>query len=116
VERGKVELLTTLDSERDFVHVDDLARILPEIALRGRSRVYNVASGHNTRNADIADALQQETGCAITVAEGAERSFYPTVDVSLLREELGFVPSGDVLSRVPGIVHAYRQNRAGGSR
>ena len=35
----------------------------------------------------------------ITVAEGAVRSFYPAVDISLLREELGFVPSGDVLSR-----------------
>jgi nucleoside-diphosphate-sugar epimerase len=114
VEKGAVELLTTLDSERDFVHVDDVARILPEIALRGRSRVYNVASGRNTSNAAIAEALRSETGCVTRVAPGAVRSFYPTVDISRVREELGFVPATDVISRMPAIVRAYRQARAQG--
>jgi len=108
VDRGHVELRTSLDSERDFVHVTDVARILPEIALHGRARLYNVASGRSTGNAEIVEALRKETGCAVSVAAGAPRSAYPPVDISRLRDELGFVPSADVVSRVPAIVEAYR--------
>ncbi len=114
VDRGRVELRTSLDSERDFVHVADVVSVLPEIALRGRRRLYNVASGRSTSNAEIVEALRRETGCEAAVAPGAARSAYPTVDVSRVRDDLGFVPSADVVSRMPAIVEAYR--KAGGGR
>jgi nucleoside-diphosphate-sugar epimerase len=107
VERGRVELQTSLDSERDFVHVDDVARVLPEIALRGRARIYNVASGRSTTNAAVTAALETATGCTTKVAAGAPRSTYPPIDVSRIRDELGFEPSADVLSRIPAIARAF---------
>jgi nucleoside-diphosphate-sugar epimerase len=107
VERRAVELRTTLDSERDFVHVDDVTRVLPEIALRGRARIYNVASGRSTTNGAVVSALEAATGCTTKVAVGAPRSAYPRVDVSRIHDELGFVPSADVVSRIPAIVRAY---------
>jgi nucleoside-diphosphate-sugar epimerase len=115
VERGHVELRTSLDSDRDFVHVTDVARVLPEIALRGRARLYNVASGRSTGNAEIAEALRRETGCSVSVAAGAVHSSYPTVDVSRIRDELGFEPSAGVVSRMPAIVEAYRKGDGGRS-
>jgi nucleoside-diphosphate-sugar epimerase len=114
VERGRVELRTSLDSERDFVHVGDVVRALAEIALRGRARLYNVARGRNTTNGAIAEALERETGCQVTVAPGAPRSAYPTVDVSRLRDELGIVPSADVVSSLPAMVRTLRDARGGG--
>jgi nucleoside-diphosphate-sugar epimerase len=107
VERRTVELRTSLDSERDFVHVDDVARVLPEIAVRGRARLYNVASGRSTTNASVSAALEAATGCTTKVVAGAVRSAYPPVDISRIRGELGFEPSADVLSRIPAIVRAF---------
>jgi nucleoside-diphosphate-sugar epimerase len=114
VDRGRVELRTSLDSERDFVHVADVVRILPEISLHGRHRLYNVASGRNRSNAEIVEALRRETACEASVATGAARSAYPTVDVSRLQRELGYEASADVVAAIPAIVGAYRQSSAGG--
>jgi nucleoside-diphosphate-sugar epimerase len=108
VERRTVELRTSLDSQRDFVHVDDVTRVLPEIAVRGRARLYNVASGRSTTNAAVAAALEAATGCTTRVVAGAVRSAYPPVDVSRIRGELGFEPSADVISRIPAIVRAFK--------
>jgi nucleoside-diphosphate-sugar epimerase len=113
VGHGRVVLETTLDSERDFVHVDDVTRVLPEIALRGRHRVYNVASGRNTTNAELVDALARETGCAVEVAADATRSFYPAVDVGRIADEFGFEPGPPVTTRLGALVRAARAGEKG---
>jgi nucleoside-diphosphate-sugar epimerase len=109
VDTGTVELTTTLDSARDFVHVDDVVAVLPLIAQRGRRRLYNVASGRHTSNAAIVEALRRETRCSVSVAAGAPHSAYPVVDISRLREDLGFEPSRDVVAAMPAIVAAHRR-------
>jgi nucleoside-diphosphate-sugar epimerase len=113
VDRGAVVLRSSLDSERDFVHVADVVEAIAAIAVRGKARLYNVASGRNTTNAAIVDAVARATGCSTSVAAGAPRSAYPAVDVTRLREDLGVVPSADVIARVPAIVRAYRECAAG---
>jgi nucleoside-diphosphate-sugar epimerase len=113
VDRGRVELRTSLDSERDFIHLRDVARVLPEIALRGQQRAYNVASGRNTSNAAVVSALARETGCQVAVADGAPRVAYPPIDVARIREEFGFEPSAPVTASLSSLVEERR--RAGGS-
>jgi nucleoside-diphosphate-sugar epimerase len=109
---GRVELQTSLDSERDFVHIDDVTRALFAIAIGGRRRVYNVASGQNVTNAAVAAALRGATGCAVSVAPGAPRVSLPVVDVSRVRGEFGYAPSAGVVDRLGEIVAERR--RAGG--
>ncbi len=87
-EGGIVRLRSGLRSTRDYVSVVDSAALLVRIAMGGRERIYNIASGILTSNADVIDAI----GCAVEVEPGAPDTAYPSVDTTRIRAEFGFEP------------------------
>lgn len=88
VSTGRVQFLTAPQSAKDYVSVKDVIRWLPQIALRGSHTIYNVASGKNTNNAEIASLLKQK-GIAVSFAEGAKEWSFPVIDTSRLVQEFG---------------------------
>lgn len=110
-ETGSIRLGTAPGSSKDYVAIDDVARALHRIALDGTNRLYNVASGHNTTNGDIAAALARLTGCRIEVAPAARAVTYPPIDTrrlaSLFPPERPWAPAS-VLDRLPEILSARR--------
>lgn len=89
---GAIVLHTTLDSEKDYIHVDDATGLLVRIALAGRERVYNVASGRNLSNADIVEAIRAVLPVTVRVAEGARRIAFAPIDTARIAAEFGFRP------------------------
>lgn len=87
-----VTFRTALDSAKDYVTVEDVAALLPRLAVTGRQRLYNVASGVNTTHAQIAAWLEGQGVCT-DVAPGAPTLAFPPLDISRLRAEFGFAPS-----------------------
>ena len=87
---GNVSFRTAADSARDFISIDDVCRLLPQIAMRGRARIYNVASGHNVSNGEIAQSLERLSGFKSSFAAGGATVSYPEIDTSLIRNEFGF--------------------------
>lgn len=85
---GRVQFLTASESAKDYVSVSDVVRWLPQIALRGAHTIYNVASGKNTNNAEIASLLEQK-GIAVSFAENAPEWSFPVIDTSRLTLEFG---------------------------
>lgn len=105
---GEVTLRTSPESEKDYVSVEDVAGLLPRIALGGLRRSYNVAGGANVTNAELVGRIARLTGCAVKWAPGAETSRYPAVDISRAREEFGFRPSS-ILEDLPRLIDSYRR-------
>jgi dTDP-D-glucose 4,6-dehydratase len=60
INTGRVDFQTTPESTKDYISIKDVIRWLPEIALRGRHTIYNVASGCNTSNHKISKFLEQK--------------------------------------------------------
>ncbi len=87
-----VTLRTGLKSEKDFVSVADVVAILPRLAVGGRERLYNLASGRNTRFSDIADALKRLTGCTIDVAPDCPAVIFPQISIARLQKEFDVTP------------------------
>ncbi|MGC2457111.1 MAG: NAD(P)-dependent oxidoreductase [Gallionellaceae bacterium] len=85
---GRVRFLTAPQSVKDYVSVTDVIRWLPQIALRGTHSIYNVASGENTRNAELALLLEQQ-GIEVSFAEGAPEWSFPVIDTNRLTQEFG---------------------------
>lgn len=56
--KGSCLFLTGPASEKDYIHIDDAVCRLAAIALKGASRLYNVAAGENISNAEIARLLE----------------------------------------------------------
>src|SRR5262249_52517561 len=61
--RGRIVTETALESAKDYVWLEDVVPLLASIAVSGRHRLYNLASGHNVTNAEIIRKLEQFTGC-----------------------------------------------------
>jgi nucleoside-diphosphate-sugar epimerase len=106
---GHIELHSAFDSEKDYVMVDDVADVLPKIALHGQHRCYNVAVGFNTSHARIISAIIETTGASCSVVPGAPRIVSPPIDVRRLKTELGFDPK-EVLSEIPTLINEYRKD------
>lgn len=106
--QGRIELQSSLESEKDYVAIDDVVTMLPKLATQARERIYNLASGRNVRNADITARLQSLTGCAVAVRDGAPVQSFPPICIDRAVGEFGFAP-GDPLDRLPALVEAYRR-------
>lgn len=97
---GRIVLQTAPDSAKDYIHIDDVAELLPRIATQGRERLYNVASGLQTHHAQWTEQLQRQTGCRVEVMPGAPTVSFVPIDISRIRTEFAFVPR-PVLSALP---------------
>lgn len=97
---GRIVLQTAPDSVKDYIHIDDVAELLPRIATQGRERLYNVASGLQTRHVQWTAQLQAQTGCAVEVAPGAPTVSFTPIDITRIRTEFAFTPR-PLLSALP---------------
>lgn len=93
LKKKKVTLFSSLDSSKDYVSINDVAKVLPKIALHGKERLYNVASGRNTTHGEIALELKRLTGCSLEVKSDAATVCCPQVETSRLCGEFGPLPS-----------------------
>lgn len=107
--RGEITLRSSPDSEKDYVSVGDVVGLLPEIALRGRERAYNVASGVNVTNAELVGEIARLTGCRVEIERAAETVRFPVIDTGRVRREFGFAPSS-VLRDLPRLIDSYRRH------
>ena len=88
--------------------MDDVTRVLPQIARSGRHMIYNVAGGTNTSHREIFDAVRRATGCRIEVADGSPTVYFPPVSIERVRQEFGFSPYR-VLDSLPDLISAYQR-------
>lgn len=89
---GRVKFLTAPQSVKDYVSVTDVIRWLPQIAQHGSHTTYNLASGKNTSNAEIA-ALLAQRGVAVSYAVDAPEWSFPVIDTRRLAQEFGSAQS-----------------------
>ncbi|MFQ5589141.1 MAG: NAD-dependent epimerase/dehydratase family protein [Nitrospiria bacterium] len=106
VERGKVVLTTSMASEKDYVSVEDVVALLPKIAVSGRERLYNVASGENISNRILLREIQRHTGCAVTMADHTQVSRFPEIAITRIKSEFGFLAKG-LIPAIGGLIPQY---------
>lgn len=83
----KLLLHTALESEKDYIHVDEAIDLLIGIMLGGREKIYNVASGFNTSHAEISKRLTNITGCKVEVAGDAPIVRFPEISTERIDRE-----------------------------
>ncbi|HEX2593235.1 MAG TPA: SDR family oxidoreductase [Rhizomicrobium sp.] len=84
VETRRIVLGSALSSEKDYVSVDAVVGALQAIAVAGRERLYNVASGKNISHKDIVTRLENLTGCSVTTVTDAPSIKFRPIDVTRL--------------------------------
>lgn len=90
--RGSVILRSALESEKDYLHVEDAAMMLADIASGGRHRIYNVASGVNISHRQWVDALRLHFGCSVHFVPDPPIQIFPRISIERYCEEFAFRP------------------------
>ena len=108
ITKKKILLETALDSQRDYISVNDVVETLIKIAVGGRERIYNVASGQSVSHLELTNAISEITGCQVEVKEHAPKLSFPPIDISRIRNEFGFQPAR-ILDELKGLVDSYRR-------
>jgi nucleoside-diphosphate-sugar epimerase len=104
----KITLKTSLDSEKDYVYIDDVLNILPKISLEGKNTIYNIASGKNISNKKIVEKIQDIIDCEVEVVKNATRYTFPKISIERIQREFDFKPVS-ILDRFEDIIKKYKK-------
>ena len=108
VYEGRIALSTTLESEKDYVSVNDVVEILPKIATSGRHAIYNVASGVNVSNRELIDNLKSLTGSTVEVSNNARDICFPKISIERIRDEFNY-SSTNIFDALDDLVLTYKR-------
>jgi nucleoside-diphosphate-sugar epimerase len=109
VDRKKIILHSTLDSEKDYIHIDDVIKILIKISLNGKHKIYNIARGQNTKTKDIVEEISRVTGCQVEVMLDSKEYSFPVISTDRVKSEFEFNPRS-IISDLEDIIESYKIN------
>ena len=92
INKKNIHLFTTLESEKDYVLIDDVVKLLPKISVDGKFQIYNVASGTNITNKELTSLIQKITKCTLSISDDAFNYSFPKIDISRIIDEFDFNP------------------------
>ena len=104
---GHLTLRTSLDSAKDYISLPNMLELVTQIAVFGKEKLYNVASGANLCNRDLVGRIAELTGCKVTVAPDAPLVVFPRIAISRIEEEF-FSPTPDVLVELPRMIQELK--------
>jgi len=102
---GKVTFRTSPSSSKDFVSIDDIVELLPKVATSHEKGIFNLASGTNVSNQEIARILES-LGVEVSFLDGAPTWSFPKIDITRLCEKVG-TPSRNAKSEFPQLFTQY---------
>lgn len=85
----KIQLDSSPHIMRDYVHLDDVIDALEMMAISGDHFIYNIASGTNVRNMDLARLIAKHTGRLVEFGRDDRPLDVSVVDAARVRDELG---------------------------
>lgn len=110
VEKKKIVLETSLDSEKDYVHIDDVIETIIKISTKGKNKIYNIAAGKNLTNEQIVNKIQVATSCKLEIIKNAKKYSFPPIDIDTIQNEFKFKPR-IVLDEIEALIKLYSNKR-----
>jgi len=109
--KQKIVLQTSAESAKDYISVNNIVDGLIEIATRGKERLYNLASGTNISNNQLADMLHRLTGSTVEYSHNAPSVIFPPINTDRLRAEFDLQTSY-LLDDMPQLIESYRHDQS----
>lgn len=102
-----VHLQTSLESSKDYIHVNDVAEILLRLGPEGRSQIYNIASGQPLTHRELVTEVSRLTDSTFDVAADAPLIRFPQIDIQRAEVEFDFSPHS-ILEYLPDMIWPVR--------
>lgn len=93
VKRGKAITITeSPDSRKDYISILDVTENLIKIAIGGKDRLYNVASGLAISHYDVAKTIEETLNVSVSFKISAQKRAFPDIDISKIKQEFNYSP------------------------
>lgn len=92
-ESGKAQINESPKSCKDYVAIDDVLPLLQAIATCGKRRIYNVASGHLTTHAAVAERLVSLMNAELVFTPDGPMRAFPPINIDLATSEFQYSPA-----------------------
>ena len=109
ISKGKITLRSSLESQRDYLRIQDFVKLIPEISLRGKEKIYNVAHGKNIKTKNIVDKIIKLTNCSVDVAPNSPINSSINVNIDRIKNEFNF-KSESILSELENLITYYQKD------
>lgn len=91
--RSKVVIQQSPEDAKDYVDIEDVCDLLYKIGTRGNKNIYNLASGINISNREIASLLvKKKPEGTVEFLADKKLIHFPVMDISSLQEEFTYRP------------------------
>jgi dTDP-glucose 4,6-dehydratase len=117
IDGGSVPLYGEGANSRDWLHVDDHCRAIHLVLADGRAgEVYNIGGGTELTNRELTEVLLEHCGAtwdSVRLVEDRKgHDLRYSVDISKIRNELGYQPRVPFAEGLDATVAWYREHRA----
>ena len=92
-DKREVMIRESTQSSKDYIALSDVLPLLESIALHGRERIYNMASGVLLSHGELASRLGELTALPLRFKDGAPERVFPRIDISRIVQEFSFAPA-----------------------
>jgi len=107
IKNKKIKLNSTLNSERDYICIDDVVKILPRILLEGKYKLYNIAYGKNIKSEELINKLKKITNCDLELNPCTKEYSFPKISIQRIKNEFDFKPTS-IIEKFEDIVNEYK--------
>ena len=108
ISKNKIKVFTSLSSKKDYVYIDDVLELIPKIALYGKNKIYNVASGKNIESGKLIEKISEITSCDVEVDPKSKEYSFPETSIKKIEDEFDFKPT-NVLDKIEYMVGEFRK-------
>ena len=110
VDKGKISIRSTLESEKDYVFIDDVVKIASEISIHGKDSIYNIAYGKNTSSNEIINEILKHTNSKLEIQKNPTSFSFPTISIDKIRNEFGFQPT-PIIPKIAKMIDDYKEKK-----
>ena len=110
IEKGEIILQSSPDSEKDYISVEEVVKLIELISQTGRHRLYNIASGYNSTNREIFEIIQENTGCEVVTDATKPLLKFSPIKIDRIKMEFDYM-AGDVSVKIKDIILNYKSRK-----
>ena len=90
---GKITINSSLDTAKDYISINDVVELLEKIAINGRQKTYNIASGKQIKHSKIIQKIKEKTGAEYKIESNKNYIKFPKININRIKEEFKYRPS-----------------------
>ena len=107
ITKKKIQIIISQHSTKDYIHINDVIKIIFKILRHGRSDIYNVASGNNISIKKIVQILKKKLNCKVILKNQNKKVFEPKINISRIRKEFRFKSKLNIKKDLPVLIKKF---------